>query len=181
VVIQLSENKLLLLPKKAKIKVFCRHGKSVNDSRKKKVGRLCTKGQVLTDKGEKAARYLSGKMASALDLVLKTAEEHGIKLKIRNSQITVSTSPNTGQVSYIFLDELSKKLGLGRNSLNEPETDPANNSQIFGFETNLNKEQEKLEIKKATGSARISETLLSFVDSWLNENIKLFFSFCTQR
>ena len=76
---------------------------------------------------------------------------------------------------------LSKKLGLGRNSLNEPETDPANNSQIFGFETNLNKEQEKLEIKKATGSARISETLLSFVDSWLNENIKLFFSFCTQR
>jgi len=151
VVIQISEDKLLLLPKKARIKVFCRHGRSVHDSSKKKVGRLCTKGQVLSGKGEKVARDLSIKMAGALDLVLKTAEEHGIMLKIRNSEITVSTSPNTGQFSSIFLDELSKKIKLDESKLNNPVIDPANNSQNFGLETNLNKEQEKSEIQKATG------------------------------
>lgn len=161
VVIHLSENKLLLFPKKATIKVFCRHGTSVHNSGKKKVGRLCTKGQVLTDKGEKTARNLSVKMVGILDLVLKTANEHGIRFNIKESHVTVSTSPNTGQVAHIFLEELSKKLGIRGSKLGKPITDRANNSQSFGFETNLTKDKEITSIKKITGLS--TERLNKFI------------------
>ncbi|MEE8432268.1 MAG: 6-phosphofructokinase [Candidatus Desulfatibia sp.] len=151
IIIHLPEGRMILLPKKARIMVLSRHGESVHNSNKKKVGRRCKKGQVITESGKGKAKELSAKMADALGIVQKTAMAHGISIDMGASRVTVSESPNTRQVAEIFLKTFSQRAGIPSEKLPSIESDPANNSQDFGLETNLPKTMEKEMLQTATG------------------------------